>query len=238
MKIFELNGAASTTYKMAYTPQWLGIITPNTITGMQIRVTKEELGVICNIELDGLKLIANANTMTSLGATDIRYIALATGELSGSCTVTISQQGTGLTEVFANSVNDGLLPIVTLIDTAVVNQATPYEKFSKLYVQSPDDNDLIIFQGIDGVTNNITVREFKGFLDMSKNNSADVMCIDNTDQSIKVLQYQPVNTSRTIYVQRLLINSSFASAKAKEKVIKNAPALLGKITNKPVTNKK
>lgn len=213
MKVLTIGAGTSGNIKLSYTPEFIGIKVPTGAVLGRITGTREGTGTLLNLDGTGVQVLGQSMRSTENVAGATLLIPCANGFVNGGFFLEASNTGTGTIDIFAFSTKKGTAFVSSIIDTAVANTSTRYERFLKLACGGGTTASDIIthFYNLDESNTAVLVTydEVKAIEGVNFNNhngtTADAyISWDNTDQQYKAVVLQPA-ANVTMYLQRIVM---------------------------------
>jgi hypothetical protein len=212
MKVLTIAAGTSGNIKLSYTPEFIGIKVNATAVLGRITGTREGTGTLLNLDGTGVTVLGQSMRATENATGTTLLIPCADGFVNGGFFLEASNTGLSTIDIFAFSTKKGTAFVSSIIDTAVANTSTRYEKFLKLACGTGTNAADIIthFYNLDESNTAVLVTydEVKAVEAINFNNnnagtSDAYISWDNTDQSYKAVVLQPTNNV-TMYLQRIV----------------------------------
>lgn len=220
MRLGTVALATEQTFTIGYVPEYVGVLFAAAADLETIVVNVGGRDFL--LRLTGAQFLKQAQLMCmgALKATNVIWIPVADGLITGEQTNITVKAGAAAVQVFVASNNKGTCMFSTLTDTVLANASQEYSKFTTLIVDNPTANDKYSVVTPDGVTQELLAVEVQSFGQMEWNNSTDITCIDNTEQEVSSVILYP-DTNRTVIVHRILPSSLAGVKKTIEKLNAN-----------------
>jgi len=212
MKVLSVGAGTSGNIKLSYTPEFIGVKIPTGAVVGRITGTREGTGTLLNLDNAGVLVLGQSSRSTEGVAGTTYLISTANGFVNGGFFLELSNTGTGTIDVFAFSTRKGTAFVSSIIDTAVANTSTRYERFLRLACGGGTSASDIIthFYNLDESKTAVLVTydEVKAVEAVNFNNHngtiADAyISWDNTNQEYKAVVLQPA-ANVTMYLQRIV----------------------------------
>ena len=213
MKVLSVGAGTSGNIKLSYTPEFIGVKVPTGAVLGRITGTREGTGTLLNLDGTGVIVLGQSLRATENAVGTTLLIPCADGFVNGGFFLECSNTGTGTIDIFAFSTKKGTAFVSSIIDTAVQNTSTRYEKFLKLACGAGTNAADIIthFYNLDESNTAVLVTydEVKAVeaINFNNNNAGTTdayISWDNTDQSYKAVVIQPSASNVTMYLQRIV----------------------------------
>lgn len=225
-RLANVTASSSQTFSLDHVPQFIGLGFGATGTLDSITITTDVDGVIMNLNDAAFKGLGQsfyltANTLTS----DVIHIPLADGEISNRrCTITVKTlAGASGVDVYDTSLVSSATNQVykSQMQNILTNGSAVLNKFSKLCLLSMGANDLLTYKSQIGSTSiSLTAAELNSICAMNFNNSADVVVLDNTKQTIQSIMYSPTS-ERTVVIFSMSVDGDSTMSGMIEKAKNN-----------------
>jgi len=212
MKVLSVGAGTSGNIKLSYTPEYIGIKIPTGAVVGRVTGTREGTGTLLNLDGAGVLVLGQSARATEGLAGATYLIPCANGFVNGGFFLELSNTGTGTIDVFAFSTRKGSAFVSSIIDTAVANTSTRYERFLKLACGAGTSASDIVthFYNLDESQTAVLVTydEVKAIEAVNFNNHngtiADAyISWDNSCQEYKAVVLQPASNV-TMYLQRIV----------------------------------
>lgn len=215
MKVLVVPAGGSANIKMAYTPEFIAFDNNKTTKTIgRVTATREGTGTLVNLDNDGVRALGQTLQYSAIGKDTLNIIPVANGYVNGGFYLECTNTGVADINVYAWSTQKGTCFVTSIIDTAVQNTSTRYEKFLRLVANptNTDPSDIIThFYRKDESKQAVLVTypEVYAITGTLYNNREDTGSLfqfitwDNTDLEFSAIVIQPVNAV-TMYLQRLV----------------------------------
>lgn len=217
MKVLTIPAGSSANIKMAYTPEFIAVGGIGSGFGQIGRITgtREGTGTLLNLDDKGVISLGQSNSYTPADKPTLYILPMADGYVNGGFYLECSNIGTQPIDVYAWSTQKGNCFVSSLIDTAVQNTSTRYERFLKLVADASTTapGDIIThFYRKDASKQAVLVTYEEVYAISSTNfnnqnlvtgNINENIVWDNTEQEYTAVVIQPQNAV-TMYLQRLV----------------------------------
>lgn len=212
MKVLTVAAGTSGNIKMSYTPEFLGFKTGGST--FRVTGTREGTGTLLNLDEYGVAALGQTLSQTYYDKNNVQLIPVADGYVNGGFFLELNNTGGVDVEVFAFSTKKGNCFVSSIIDTAVQNTSTRYERFLKLVAgRGTDPADIVThFYRMDESKQAVLVTydEVNAISALHYDNAQfafapyEFITWDNTAQELSAVVIQPAANNVTTYLQRLI----------------------------------
>lgn len=203
MKILSTSGTSQVQNTLTYAPQYLFYTAATQLTNL--RVTDQQTGVILDLSATYLNSIGR---FLNIGARTNGYlIPVSDGKiLNRNVTVQATAADATVVDIYAFSLNaTGQVYISSQLAEVKVGGAT-FSKFLRLYLPNSSSSDILNVNYGDGLAEQMDPSvELAAILTLRQNvqNSVSDRIVDNTNQSISKVTFNPAAT-QTVAIQRIV----------------------------------